>query len=138
MVISRADTDSQILDVLLKPTKFGGIIVNDADVNVNPKQGETPPNLERFSHHKYILVNGYYASDKGTMITFTGTANFSKMALRENNEITIKIDDDAVYKRYMLNFNFIYNNRSKTLNSNSITSQANLPFLENIREDSEL
>jgi hypothetical protein len=135
MVISRADTDRQILDVLLKPTKFGGIIVKDADVDVNPIEDEVPPNLERFSHHKYILVNGYYASDKGTMITFTGTANFSKMALRENNEITIKIDDDAVYKRYMLNFNFIYNNRSTQLTLSDFATQAILPMKETIFED---
>lgn len=54
-------------------------------------------------HSKYLLVDGVY-DGKRNRIAFTGSGNHTGPALRENDEVIVKVDDDAVHDLYRAHF----------------------------------
>ncbi len=104
VVISKGETDDEIVRKLTRPTKSkrGAIEVRNAD-----KSGE-------FVHHKYLLINGKYLDDTSAKIVFTGSPNLTRVALRYNNELMVRITSDSIFDSYAGNFNKIFK-VSKTL-----------------------
>ncbi|QCX76576.1 hypothetical protein C9F11_14525 [Streptomyces sp. YIM 121038] len=55
-------------------------------------------------HSKYVLIDGKY-DGKVKKVSFTGSQNYTAPALRENDELIVKVDDDAVHNTYLKHFN---------------------------------
>ncbi|WP_327356049.1 phospholipase D-like domain-containing protein [Streptomyces sp. NBC_01304] len=54
-------------------------------------------------HNKYVLIDGVY-DGKRNKVTFSGSGNYTAPALRENDEVIVKVDDDQVHDMYRVNF----------------------------------
>lgn len=54
-------------------------------------------------HSKYVLIDGVY-DGKRNKVSFTGSQNYTAPALRENDEVIVKIDDDSVHDTYREHF----------------------------------
>lgn len=55
-------------------------------------------------HSKYLLVEGYYGEGKEwENNVWSGSENWTRAALRTNDEIMVKIRDEEVYKRFLEN-----------------------------------
>ncbi|MBK8461001.1 MAG: phospholipase D-like domain-containing protein [Micropruina sp.] len=108
VIMSKLDWDPEVASILLAPGgKYGNIEIKNADIDT-----DKDANLEYFVHNKYILVNGKYLSDSSSKLVFTGSANFTRSALRYSNELGVKVDSAATHKSYKANFDLIYNNYS--------------------------
>jgi len=58
-------------------------------------------------HSKYILFNGFYNEEESQIpqkIVWTGSHNFTGMALRDNYEVILQIKDDRLFDSYNNNF----------------------------------
>ncbi len=98
IVVSKKETDKEVLQKLTRPTtsKRRAIEVRDAD-----KPGQ-------YVHNKYILINGNYHDDTSSKIVFTGSPNLTRVALRYNNELMLRVWSDSVHNSYLSNFNQIF------------------------------
>lgn len=112
VVVLKTHTDSEIVKALTKATKSGRspIQLRYSDYN---KAGTSDSHLELYAHSKYILINGNYNGDSSSKVVFTGTANFTRAALRHNNEVMIRIMKDSVYDSFRSNFNSIFKHSTK-------------------------
>ncbi|KUF20294.1 phospholipase D-like domain-containing protein [Streptomyces silvensis] len=54
-------------------------------------------------HSKYVLIDGVY-DGRRNKVAFTGSQNYTGPALRENDEVIVKIDDDSVHETYRRHF----------------------------------
>lgn len=115
VVTDKANFDTAILRILTAPKngKASTITVKDG----YKKQGK----IERYVHHKYITINGYYvdpdysdADNRRSKIVFTGSPNLSSTGLRHNNEVLLRLRSASVHKSFTSNFETIYNKHSKT------------------------
>ncbi|GAA4234386.1 hypothetical protein FHR32_002969 [Streptosporangium album] len=55
-------------------------------------------------HSKYLLVEGSYDGDRNAHWVFTGSHNYIKTSLRRNDEALLRLNDKAVYRQYVANF----------------------------------
>ncbi|MFI7045595.1 phospholipase D-like domain-containing protein [Streptosporangium sandarakinum] len=55
-------------------------------------------------HSKYLLVEGSYDGDRNARWVFTGSHNYNETSLRRNDETMLRLNDKAVYQRYVANF----------------------------------
>jgi phosphatidylserine/phosphatidylglycerophosphate/cardiolipin synthase-like enzyme len=110
MVYSARNTDALVTAALKKAGgKHGGIRLHNADQN-------GPGDDDKYSHNKYVLVNGVYDGDTSSRIVFTGSANFNKVGLRYNNEVVLKLRSSTAYGAYYRNFQTIYAYPTKQTN----------------------
>jgi phosphatidylserine/phosphatidylglycerophosphate/cardiolipin synthase-like enzyme len=58
-------------------------------------------------HSKYMLYTGHYNETAHRSIVFTGSHNVSGAALRDNDEILIKVENPAISAAYAQNFSTI-------------------------------
>lgn len=54
-------------------------------------------------HHKYILIDGQYAGEKSSSV-WVGTQDFTKAALRDNDEVLLKVADSPVFSAFSQNW----------------------------------
>ncbi|GAA2257453.1 hypothetical protein GCM10010145_27200 [Streptomyces ruber] len=54
-------------------------------------------------HSKYLLVDGVYDGARDRLV-LTGSGNYTGPALRENDEVIVKVDDDTVHGLYRAHF----------------------------------
>ncbi|MFH8792610.1 phospholipase D-like domain-containing protein [Streptomyces sp. NPDC017941] len=54
-------------------------------------------------HSKYVLIDGVY-DGRRNKVSFTGSQNYTAPALRENDEVIVKVDDDSVHDTYRAHF----------------------------------
>lgn len=59
-------------------------------------------------HSKYLLVEGGYGQARNQKVTFTGSHNLTRAALRLNDETMLRIDQDAVHDQYRGNFGQVW------------------------------
>jgi hypothetical protein len=73
--------------------------------NITLKRFSVPVNDRRITvHSKYMLYTGHYNETGNRSIVFTGSHNISGAALRDNDEILIKVENPAVSAAYQDNF----------------------------------
>ena len=59
-------------------------------------------------HSKYLLVDSPFGADgKSRRLVFTGSHNYTGEALRHNDEVLLRVEDDDVFKRFMANWRTI-------------------------------
>ncbi len=58
-------------------------------------------------HSKYLAVDGSYGGDDDTRLVWTGSHNYTHYALRNNDEVLLKIRDDAVFDDYLDDWQYI-------------------------------
>jgi phosphatidylserine/phosphatidylglycerophosphate/cardiolipin synthase-like enzyme len=76
--------------------------------NVTLKHFDTGVNGRKISvHSKYMLYTGHYNETAHRSIVFTGSHNVSGAALRDNDEILIKVENPAISAAYAQNFSTI-------------------------------
>ncbi|GGR76106.1 hypothetical protein GCM10010252_13320 [Streptomyces aureoverticillatus] len=73
---------------------------NDDRDPLVPGQKLTTPYI---IHSKYVLIDGVY-DGKRNKVSFTGSQNYTAPALRENDEVIVKVDDDSVHDTYRRHF----------------------------------
>ena len=62
-------------------------------------------------HSKYLLLDGRYNLEgeiKNTKLVFTGSHNYTRSALVNNDEIILRIQNRSVYKSYHENWNYLH------------------------------
>ncbi len=114
VVTDKANMDKDILRILTAPKKGKASTITVKDGY--KKSGKT----ERYMHHKYITINGYYddpdykdADNRRSKIVFTGSPNLTSSGLRHNNEVLLRLRSASVHKSFTKNFETIYNKYSK-------------------------
>lgn len=70
--------------------------------------------IDRYTHHKYLIISGHYRKDTSQNITYTGSANWSGSGVR-GDEIIFRARGPRTKKQYLANFNFIWNNGSRPI-----------------------
>ncbi len=99
VIISKSNYSKAPLVTLTSNSK---IKVVDMDTNiVNGKPGV-------FSHHKYMIINGYYDGSGSAKVVFTGSHNMSSSAIKYNEELIIRVKDAVVYDKFLENYNFMW------------------------------
>jgi hypothetical protein len=116
-----ADSRTSVVTELARIAKLGckvrivyGTIGTDALATLKGKANVT---LKRYSstvngreitvHSKYMLYTGHYNETAHRSIVFTGSHNVSGAALRDNDEILIKVENPAISTAYEDNFTTI-------------------------------
>lgn len=75
-------------------------------VDMDTTTGET--NQAVFSHHKYMIINGYYDSNSKAKVVFAGSHNLSISAIKSNEELIVRIKDAVVYDKYLENYSLMF------------------------------
>ncbi|EOD66048.1 phospholipase D-like domain-containing protein [Amycolatopsis vancoresmycina] len=116
-----ADSRTPVVDELVRIAKLGckvRIVYDDmgtaalaalkGKANVTLKRFNTTVNDREISvHSKYMLYTGNYSEKAGRQLVFTGSHNVSGAALRDNDEILIKVENAAISAAYQDNFSTI-------------------------------
>lgn len=58
-------------------------------------------------HSKYLLLDGKYYDGTPSKLVWTGSHNYTHPALRDNDEVLLKIDDRALYDEFLSNWQTI-------------------------------
>lgn len=88
--------------ILGAPTRRGRIPLRSTGYDFNGDE-----EVDRYTHHKYLVVRGNYDGRPSTNLTFTGSSNWSSRGTR-NDEIIFSIQGKAVARKYLHNFNFMW------------------------------
>lgn len=88
-------------DPLVTLTSNSKIKVVDMDTNI------VDGNPGVFSHHKYMIINGYYDGSSRAKVVFTGSHNLSISAIKYNEELIVRVKDAIVYDKFLENYNFM-------------------------------
>lgn len=100
IIYTGSETDPEVIEALSKPGgRNGGPTLHNASKDING-DGQ----VDYYVHDKYLTVDGNYAGNTRTKAVFTGSANFANNALHYNNEILLKVQDNAVYADYLSQF----------------------------------
>lgn len=74
----------------------------DVDMGYFP-EGEQPQ-----LHSKYLAYQGIWGDgEEPTQVVWTGSHNYTRSALLENDEVLLRIEDDAIFDAYRDDWNFI-------------------------------
>ena len=63
--------------------------------------------VDRYTHQKYFVIRGNYNGHPNMNLTFTGSSNWSSLG-NDNDEIQFSILGEAVARKYVHNFNFMW------------------------------
>ncbi|MFF1610988.1 phospholipase D-like domain-containing protein [Amycolatopsis sp. NPDC058278] len=116
-----ADSRTPVVTELVRIAKLGckvRIVYDDmgtaalaalkGKANVTLKRFTTTANDREITvHSKYMLYTGNYSEKAGRALVFTGSHNISGAALRDNDEILIKVENAAISAAYQDNFSTI-------------------------------
>jgi phosphatidylserine/phosphatidylglycerophosphate/cardiolipin synthase-like enzyme len=96
--------------------KAGGVLVKsaDLDLNGNPDDGFEDSGYELFTHEKFMLLSGGYGASTATWNVWTGSENWSNVALI-NDEVTIRVPYRTAFEKYRSNFDYIWDKWSRWL-----------------------
>lgn len=94
--------------------KSGGVAIRSADIDMdgNPSTGFGETAWDRFTHEKWMSLNGRWAG-KDQKIVWTGSENWSGLSFL-NDEVTIKIPRASVWSQYEQHFDFMWANRTRS------------------------
>ncbi|WP_086851464.1 phospholipase D-like domain-containing protein [Amycolatopsis kentuckyensis] len=116
-----ADSRTPVVTELVRIAKLGckvRIVYDDlgtaalaalkGKANVTLKKFNTTANDREITvHSKYMLYTGNYSEKAGRQLVFTGSHNISGAALRDNDEILIKVENAGISAAYQDNFSTI-------------------------------
>jgi len=93
--------------------KAGGVAIRSADMDLdnNTETGFGETAWERFTHEKWMSVNGTWAGQQ-RKIVWTGSENWSGLSFL-NDEVTIMIPRAEVWQQYDSHFDFVWNFRTR-------------------------
>ncbi len=91
--------EQKIIDILLKKTSKGVMPVWNGRLS----KGEGSV----YMHHKVLMINGVFYGNKANRAVYAGTANFTVNTETESNEIVLRIGDDAIYRQFNDQINYI-------------------------------
>lgn len=95
-------TSRSVTAALLKPSPtYGMIPVYDAWVDKN-----NDGHAGLYAHHKLLTINGVWFGHPNTKVTYTGSQNLTGPATRVNNDVILRILDDATHDAYVHNMSF--------------------------------
>jgi phosphatidylserine/phosphatidylglycerophosphate/cardiolipin synthase-like enzyme len=66
-------------------------------------------------HHKYMLINGHYGTDRSAWRVHTGSQNWGRGTLRGGDENTLTIVNRGAYAKYMKNWSFVRDNGARRI-----------------------
>lgn len=105
-------TSRSVTAALLKPSPtYGMIPVYDAWVDKNHDG-----HAGLYAHHKLLTINGVWFGHPNTKVTYTGSQNFTGPATRVNNDVILRILDDATHDAYVQNMSFARDQYTKRVN----------------------
>ena len=114
VITDKANMSKGILKILTEAKKgtASPIVVKDANTVIKGQ--------ERYLHHKFITINGYYvdpvykdSDNRRSKIVFTGSPNLTSTGLRHNNEILLRLRSTTDHTAYTKNFTTIWDKYSK-------------------------
>jgi hypothetical protein len=73
--------------------------------------GEYPSGHGTNIHSKYLLIDSDYVSANGKShrkLVWTGSHNYTQGALRDNDEVLLRVDDPTVYADFLANWKTIH------------------------------
>ncbi|MGZ4427747.1 MAG: phospholipase D-like domain-containing protein [Nocardioidaceae bacterium] len=93
----------------------GGVGVRSADLDLdhNPNTGFGDTRWERFTHEKWMTLNGVWAGHAGRQV-WTGSENWSDVSLR-NDEVTLRVPRAGAYRRYVRHFSYVWTHQTRRL-----------------------
>ena len=94
-IVSSHDLDYKVRAWLRKPGRNGGITFRAASFDFDGNG-----TIDRYLHEKVVMVDGGYRTQTNAMLTFMGTHNFTYNAFRGNNDVILRIEDQAIYERW--------------------------------------
>jgi hypothetical protein len=59
-------------------------------------------------HHKYLIVDGGYAGDPDAHLVWTGSQDFTSAALRDNDELLLRLDSAAFRDRFLADWTAMF------------------------------
>src|ERR1700689_1174092 len=75
------------------------------------KVGEYPSQHGTNIHSKYLLIDSDYDTSDGRshrQLVWTGSHNYTKGALRENDEVLLRVDNPTIFADFLANWNTIH------------------------------
>lgn len=93
--------------------KGAGIPIRSADMDLddNPDTGFGETRWERFTHEKWMIINGTW-NGQPQKIVWTGSENWSGLSFL-NDEVTLKIPRGDIWAQYNAHFDFVWNNHTR-------------------------
>ena len=101
VIMNQGRASRSIIRQLIKRTKHGQIPVYNAwrDRNRNDYG-------ELYVHHKAMIISGRVFG-RNQKVVYTGSQNFTSTGTRINDDIVLRVTDDATYNAYSRNFSYI-------------------------------
>ena len=93
---------AKVRDVLRASARRGGVKLWDSRYD---RDGDGIFDVR--VHHKYMLINGRYGTDRSSWRVHTGSQNWGQGTLRGGDENTLNIVSRAAYRQYMGNWNYV-------------------------------
>jgi hypothetical protein len=93
--------DREILDALRKSggrNKGPTLIIASRDKDSNGVSDTLP-------HDKFVLIDGIYAGDRSSRMTFTGSANWTNNSLHYNDEFMLRIAGSTTHAAFLKHYN---------------------------------
>lgn len=103
IIYNSGRTSVHVQKVLFRRSaKYGVIRLYDAwlDRNLDDRP-------EQYMHHKVLAINGVWSGRRNAKVTYAGSQNFTGNATTDNNDIILRILDDATYDAYAKNLSYI-------------------------------
>ena len=91
----------KVWGILMRSARHGGIRLWDSRVDFDY---DLKPDLR--THHKYLLIKGWYGRDRRSWQVHTGSANWGR-SLRAGDENTLSISGRRAYKQYIRNWRWL-------------------------------
>lgn len=84
----------------------------DLDLDGDPESGFGETAWERFTHEKWMALNGHW-DGRDQRIVWTGSENWSDKSLI-NDEVTLQIPKTGAHRAYAQHFDYLWNFRTRS------------------------
>jgi phosphatidylserine/phosphatidylglycerophosphate/cardiolipin synthase-like enzyme len=113
----------EVVEELNKSGPNGGVAVRDSRFDDN---GDGVS--ERYDHTKFVLINGAVKGDTSAWLTYTGSENWTSLALHRGDEDMIRIASRHVYNQYTAEFKDIAQHGSRAVTKRLAATVAPIRF----------
>jgi phosphatidylserine/phosphatidylglycerophosphate/cardiolipin synthase-like enzyme len=112
-----------VVHELRKGGPHGGVDLRDSRYDFN---GDGV--IDHYDHTKYMLIDGAVKGDTSAWLTYTGSENWTALALHRGDEDMIRIDSRHVYLQYDKNYHDIARHGSRAVSKQLEAALATLRF----------
>jgi phosphatidylserine/phosphatidylglycerophosphate/cardiolipin synthase-like enzyme len=70
--------------------------------------------IDRYTHHKYLIISGHYGKSTSERRIYTGSSNWSGRGLT-GDEVVFRVRGPRAVAEYKSNFDYIWNNGSRPI-----------------------